>query len=335
MVSLKKTGWFLLTCFSVGAMTGCGNFATPSADIPTDTSFNEIEFAQMQGDWVLTTVPINNNFLFREIRDTGYTTFSSYNVWDFEEDPTHVSDFLAHVFELVAFREDHVYVLASSPARGHEIGWYTTLARINYRAEYIDHDTAHTDGGIFGSIQFAYNLRFYFDDQVTHFYHIDARRVYDGGIRSTLNRSVWSIEPSQNELSEMNAIWEITSARHPFVAYEDDHIIFIYIDDTDYVLGYMKYENTLFVELLRFPFTMDEDGRMSGRLPVYAAGNGYGIYFQIITLDNGFLDFDGESTLYFFSFEGGHYKPVLQLSDHITYINGRDNILVFNYHSVC
>ena len=132
-------------------------------------------------------------------------------------------------------------------------------------------------------------------------------------------------------------------------SYAGEYIILNFVEGNSYILGYIRLNDAIehflmvdpnppsfvrFNEVLRNDFDIDENGLMTGKIPVYAMGDENGFYFQFVTLDGGHLDFDGVSELYFYSFIDGVYTHILDLDDNITHINGRNGIIVYNYYSV-
>jgi len=268
------------------------------------------------------------------------TAFSPYYKWDVDFDPLTMDYFINNVIDLVTFRDDYLYTLTLLPVlmRDNSVHWATALSRINYSEGFVDYAMHGMAAPLFGGTDFAHHIKHCYDRNTTAFFYVDSNER-SRGISNTLFKIEWATDDTkQTPLLPYHSreIWRRYSPRRPFISYADDYVILNYIYENAYVLGYIRYsDHTMqFNEVVKYNFIVDENELITGRIPIYASGNEYGIYFQIITLDNGHLDFDGVSTLYFYYFETGKYAPVISLSDNITYINGRNSILVYNYYSI-
>ena len=260
-----------------------------------------------------------------------------------ELDPHEIIDetrFLSLIFDLVAFTETELYVLSLNPELdgGHDgnphEGYTEALSRINLAENVIDYGLSGSIGSFFGGFSFAHNINF-FDDfawysffegwihqgVVVFHYGQDRWTIDDTGEVERLERTGWS---AQHDL--------IHSPQMPIIAYSQDYIILNFILDNAYILGYINFEDLASPSrdilshlniVVSNEFTV-EDGLFIGRLPMYAGGGRYGIYFQVIELD-------GRSSVYFYSFLTGEYRRLLSLSDRIEYVNGADGVLVVDY----
>jgi len=260
-------------------------------------------------------------------------------VWIIGNAPLTIDLFFGNIIDLVAFRDGYIYTLVLSPEvmldNNHP---YTFISRISLMERYIDY-FMHVSGTLpFGGIDFGHHIRFSHEQNITTLYYVDSRELY-GGVSNTLFMVPWATDddkPVHLPPFHSREIWHRESPRRPFISYSEEHIILNFIDGNSYVLGYIRYDDPSlrFVEVLRYDFTIDEYGLIVGRIPIYASGDEYGIYFQVISLDREHIDFGGVSSLYFFCFESSSHEPILHLSDSITYVNGRNSLLVYNYYSV-
>jgi len=314
---------------------GCGSNAAAPSD---DDAF---------ADWVVDRMILDSEFLFKQkppfVREV---TFVPYMTWEALDNnaPLTVNLFYESIIDLVAFRDGHIYTLAIS----HETMLdnslensrpYTFISQINYTDRYIDLMMYASGARPFGGIDFAHYIRFNHERNITTLYYVESRPM-NGHIWSRLITIPWRIDDSSrvstSPYERRPDTWQCESPRHPFISYSDEYIILNYIEDNSYVLGYIRYDDPRmrFTEVVRYDFTVDEDMLMTGRIPIYATADSHGIYFQVITLDGEHLDFGGESKLYFFCFESRIHERILHMDDSITYINGRNGILVYNYYSV-
>ncbi|MCL2361138.1 MAG: hypothetical protein FWC73_04905 [Defluviitaleaceae bacterium] len=349
MVTKRKIYYLALTFFAIVLLYGCGrNIAAP------------IEYDENAYKWTVERIVLADDFLFKqrqiippEIIFSPYIPSSDKS----SGDALTVSLFFENIMDLIAFRDGNIYIHVLSPdviVHTDDLH-YTLISQVNYIERYIDIFRYASGALVFGGIDFAHHIRFNNERNITTLYYVDSRER-QGNISNTLFMVPWATDddkPAQLPPFRGSSIWHRYSPRRPFVAYTDEYIILNYIDGNSYVLGYMRHfdydinyygdiahymrhfeQSTQFVEVLRYDFAIGEDGRMTGRIPIYAAGDTYGIYFQVITLDDEHLDFGGESKLYYFCFESGNYKRILYMDDSITYINGNNGIIVYNYYSV-
>lgn len=96
----------------------------------------------------------------------------------------------------------------------------------------------------------------------------------------------------------------------------------------------MNYDRKEFIQIYRADFEITKGNLYKGDIPLNANATEEGIYFQIITLNNERIDFEGTQMLYFYSFESKKYMPKLKLSDKITYSKGNEDMVVVNNYSV-
>ena len=295
-----------------------------------------------QNEWVITQIVLEETFLFKGMHSSNATTLAPYYVWDHahEDRVLQMHDFLDNIIDLVGFRGENIYTLAMAPMSGVAgwTGWYQTLSQINYTERSIVYSMHGLVSSFFQpetGVDFGFNMYFCNQRNITLFFHIDSRAVSNNlHFSNTVVLAQWHNSCTGTELLP-SILHQFYTHRRPFVAHTSKHIILNYIEDGAYVLGYMRnVPNSTFVEVVRYPFIINSDGSISGRIPIYAAGDEHGIYFQVITLENGHLDFDGTSAIYRYCFEAGGYSFVMALQDSITYINAHDGVIIFNYHSV-
>ena len=100
------------------------------------------------------------------------------------------------------------------------------------------------------------------------------------------------------------------------------------------VLGYINNNNSEFVEIYRKSYEISNGNLYTGDIPITINGNNHGVYFQIISLENELLDFEGSSALYYYSFQKEEVVLKLNLTDKIIYIDGDEDVIVLEYYSV-
>ena len=337
MVGFKSIFHILIVLCGSILLIGCSNNIATPYQYETDT----------YGNWTVNRNAINSDFMFREFIQEGFlgseAILSPYQEWNWNHPPITVDDFLGNIINLVSFRGGNVYTLAISPTimSDHNIDWHTVISRINVSEKYIDYYMYFPVSRLFNRMDFAHYLIFDNESDITMLYYVDSQEMNDGRFLNTIRRIHWSLAEEQaiRRFDTGHLTHDIYSIRRPFIAYADKYLIANYIDGNTYVLGYIMHSMyggsaMQFIEVLRYEFTVDDNGLMTGRIPVYAMGDSQGFYFQVITLDNEMLDFGGESAVYFFCFQAQEYWHVLDLQDSVTYINGSGGVLVYSYHSV-
>jgi len=348
MVSGKKI--FLVALLFVGmVLKGCSGNAASFQEIDTVT----------YGNWEIEAIVIDDSFLFNEMffsndypNEISYRLIDHINWADFENtgiSPMGMSDFLNSVIDLVAFRDGNVYAISMAPMLGADeyTGSMTGLSIIDTNQRNVRYLADAGVGMFFGGFDFAHHIYFDYDNNKTYSFHMDSRPsgLHEAGIfHNSLIRNSWSTDELNPDLSSISGnisiIHTFYSTGLPIVGYFNNYAILNYIDiyGKTYVLGYLDAGKTpaaVTVNVIAVEdFTVDDFGLMTGRIPLYAAKNEYGVYFQTIVLDGEFLDFGGASSIYFYDFETNEYTHVMDLEDSITYINGNNNVIIYNYHSV-
>jgi len=324
-----------------------------------DMSQNDV---MTYGNWIIERIVVDSNYLFKKryfqtypyqelsLRLVEYIDWASYESSGIA--PMTMSEFLDTVVDLVAFRDGSIYAITHVPTKGFYdyVGFTTGVSVFNYIDENVRYQIDSGAGLWFGGIDFAHHIHFDHDRDTTFSFHVDSRESgrHDGGVfRNQLIRNSWATDlsmPPHIDIHNISIITTIYSTMRPIVSYSEGYVIFNYIDEygRTYVLGYLdaaivpqsyRTQHPL-NEITRENFMVDEHGLMTGRIPLYAARDEDGIFFQVITLDGELLDFGGTSSIYFYSFNTGQYTHVLDLDDSITYINGKSGVIVYNYYSV-
>ena len=297
------------------------------------------------GDWYIHRTLLDDGLLFREgsrrdlRRGQGV---SPYQVWDFSHPPLSASDFLGNVIDIVGFRDGYLYTLSHAPAvmLSNDIHWHHAISQLDLGAWTIDYYIYGSAALLFGRIDFAHHLVFDHENNMTILYYVESSEEPNGMIRNAVRRYHWALDDDEILwIPGMHRNHDIHSPRRVFIAHSEEYMLINYIDGNTYVLGYIRYFvrgglSMQFTEVLRYEFAVDDNGLMTGRIPIYAMGDSQGFYFQVITLDNEMLDFGRESAVYFFCFQVREYWHVLDLQDRVTYINGSGGVLVYSYHSV-
>ncbi|MCL1935668.1 MAG: hypothetical protein FWF57_04765 [Defluviitaleaceae bacterium] len=329
----KKIYRIVIIVFSI-FLLGC-SAKTSQSNISYDTDFMNIELHNISSNIDIREIDFSNEYLFVD----EYSNFVDYLILDERLEQLTTKDFFNGIFEILDFYDNYLYLLSSLPVINNNrtgITYYDTLARINIDKKYIEIDLSYTEGVFFDNTQFGYNLILENLENRAIFRFVESG-ILEDGIRSTFFRKTFPIYGEDIDLINRlttGRIFEIFSPRFPFVYHSNDYSIIIYIQDNTYILGYILNSNNMFNEILRYEITNHENDLQTGMFPIYAFGNSYGIYFQIVTLENGFLDFDGKSSLYFYSFETNTYEEILRLKDNIVHINKKNDILVFEYFGI-
>lgn len=319
MVSRKAVFVLSLGLFLLMFITGCGNA------VPGDE-------AGSSPVWRIKKMAVDDTFSFIEAHDRSQE--------DLENKMSPSEVFLHNMIDLVAGDGQTFFTLSLSQVEMLDgPHWTTSLSRVNTEERLIDYAIDATAALLFNGIDFAHHINLNYEKGVLEFYHVDSREMANGLIFSQLIRSRWSAGQGAESFLDFQGrdiIWSLESTRHPFLSYFGDGILINFVDDNDYVLGYLNKNGggTHFTEVIRRPFSIDDHGMMTGHIPVYAAGSKDGIYFQMILLEGGRKDFDGLSAIYFYCFQEQVYSRLLDLSDNITYLNASHDVFVYNYHSV-
>lgn len=296
----------IIVIFIVMVLSGCSAMRTA----PSDEYLDENQSIKSDIDFVEQKFTNNNeegNFLVEE-----YELNESYTLLNENNNSKNSMDEIFPIGGLIGYDKKYIYVI-------HYDEESTLISRINYIEKYIEK-----------GIYIKSDRMIYSSHLTNNVLYIGEYEVKDNILLTSLKR----ISLEGNDFSKEEEIFYNEYSKFPEINYSEEYLTIGYVKDNNYIIGYINYDDDEFIEIYRSEFVINENHLYEGDVLLNANGMGDGIYFQIISLDNEQLDFEGTQRLYFYSFKDDKSITKLELSDKITYVKGNEDIIVINNYSV-
>ncbi len=303
MVIIKNTT-LLIVIFTI--FVGCSaKRTTPfnnSKVSQIDKSLINVNYTDIGDVFSISRFVIDDEYT---ISDKNNKDMATYTKEDIEQ--------ILYTSTLIGYDSSNLYVL-------HNEEEYLLVSRINFVSKHIEKNIYKCESKIIFSSCI-----------INGFLYLGEAELVNNSLVSTLKRI--SLQDNEDKLYE-EIIFKNGFPKFPVVSYSDDYVVINYSTSDKYILGYIHHNDDKIIEIFSSDFKVSNGNLYTGEIPLYGNGDKDGIYFQVISLENETIDFEGNQTLYYYSFAEDRYMPKLVLSDKTTYINGNMEIAILNDYAV-